>query len=62
MAKEDTPPKVWTPDQPIEDDDDETETQRRFRAERRLKYLHEEADKVSKKKPDEKEKKKSGLW
>ena len=56
MAKEVTPisdPKPWTPDQPLEDADDETEAQVRAKRAARLKHLEE-----SYAKPPETEKKK----
>jgi len=50
-------PKPWSPDQPLEDADDEAETQRRARAEARLNHLRggyekppEPGDKKKKKK------------
>jgi hypothetical protein len=52
MPKEETKkeePKEWTPDQPLPDSEDETEVQRRHAAQRRLKYLDEQADAASKK-------------
>lgn len=52
MAKEEPKkdePKEWTPDQPLPDADDETEVQRRHAAQRRLKYLDEQAEAASKK-------------
>lgn len=63
MAKEkeekdkDDKPVEWTPDQPIPDEDGETEAQRRHQLSRRMKYLDEQAEKSSKKKPDGKERK-----
>jgi hypothetical protein len=58
MAKkaDEEEPKEWTPDQPIPDDEGETVVQQKFMIERRLKHLHEEADKKAKNPP----KKKSG--
>jgi hypothetical protein len=51
-------PKPWTPDQPLEDPDDEEQTQRRARANARLAHLQE-----SYSKPPEKDgKKKKKLW
>jgi hypothetical protein len=47
--KPNDPPKEWTPDQPLEDADDEAEVQRRHRAQRRMKYLDEQAEASSKK-------------
>jgi hypothetical protein len=44
MAKEPTPiseSKPWTPDQPLEDADDETEAQVRAKRAARLKHLEE---------------------
>ena len=51
-------PKPWTPDQPLEDDDDEKETQRRARAEARLNHLRTGYEKPAE--PSDKKKKK--LW
>ena len=58
-------PAEWTPDQPIPDEDGETEAQRRHMLSRRLKYLD---DPDSFKKPKEKkgdpkaEPKKDNVW
>ena len=64
--KEKEEPKAeWTPDQPIPDEDGETEAQRRHMLSRRLKYLD---DPDSYKKPKEKkgdpkaEPKKDNVW
>lgn len=46
--------KDWTPDQPMPDPEDETEVQRRHQAQRRLKYLDEQAEKTGKGKKEEK--------
>jgi hypothetical protein len=51
-------PKPWTPDQPLDDEDDEKETQRRARAEARLNHLKTSYEKP----PDEPGKKKKKLW
>jgi hypothetical protein len=40
----------WTADQPIPDEDGEDAAQKKFMIERRVKHLHEEADKQTKKK------------
>lgn len=50
----------WTPDKPLADDDDETETQRRAQAEARKAYLISQYAKEPEKKKSDK--KKSGLW
>ena len=47
-------PKPWTPDQPLEDADDEAEAQVRARRSARLKYLEEQVSK-----PPAKDKKKT---
>ena len=39
MAEKKDEPKPWTPDQPLEDEDDEKETQRKARALARLEHL-----------------------
>jgi hypothetical protein len=51
MAKkeEEDDPKEWPPDQPIPDNDGEDTAQKRFMLERRVKHLHDEADKKGKK-------------
>jgi len=54
MAKEETPPKEWTPDQPLEDADDEKEVQRRARANARLRHLEEGLTKPPEKKGERK--------
>lgn len=54
MAKKDEE-KEWTPDQPLEDEEDEAEVQRRARATARLNHLTEQIQKPKKKK-DEPEK------
>ena len=63
--KKEEPKAEWTPDQPIPDEDGETEAQRRHMLSRRLKYLD---DPDSYKKPKEKkgdpkaEPKKDNVW
>ena len=59
--KPDDQPKPWTPDQPLEDAEDEAETQRRARATARLNHLTKtlETPADPKKKKDGK---KSSLW
>lgn len=42
-------PKEWSPDQPLPDADDEAEVQRRHAAQRRMKYLDEQAETAGKK-------------
>lgn len=59
MAKDDKPddkPKPWTPADPLEDEEDEKEVQRRARANVRLKHLETEMGKPA---PDDKKKKRS---
>ena len=63
MAKAEPEPKPelkeWTPDQPLPDEEDENEVQRRHAAQRRLKYLDEQADKKTKPgKPEKPERRK----
>lgn len=41
-------PKEWTPDQPLPDEDDENEVQRRHQANQRLEFLQTQADKKKK--------------
>lgn len=53
-------PKAWTPDQPLEDPDDETEAQVRAKRAARLKHLEESYTKPSE--PDPKKKKKAFSW
>jgi hypothetical protein len=57
LVKDDDKPKAWTPDQPLEDEEDEKETQRKARAEARLNHLRTGFEK-----PPEPEKKKKKLW
>jgi hypothetical protein len=62
MAKKDDEkddPKPWTPDQPLEDPDDEAETQRKARAVARLEHLRKGYEVPEGKKKGEK---KSSLW
>jgi len=54
---EDDEPKEWTPDQPIPDEDGETEAQRRHMLNRRIAYLDEQADSKKKKTGKDKERK-----
>jgi hypothetical protein len=44
-ADDDNKPKEWTPDQPLEDEEDEKEVQRRARANARLNHLTEQITK-----------------
>ena len=59
MAKSDDP-KPWDPSQPLEDEEDEKEVQRRARATARLDFVREELSK--KKKSGGSPDKKSSLW
>jgi hypothetical protein len=52
-------PKPWTPDQPLEDEEDEKETQRKARATARLNHLTKTYETPV---DDGKKKKKSSLW
>lgn len=59
MPKDEKPePKPWTPDQPLEDEEDEKETQRKARATARLNHLQKSYEAP----PDEPGKKKKKLW
>lgn len=49
--------KPWTPDQPLEDEEDERETQRRARATARLNHVVKSLET-----PAEPDKKKKKLW
>lgn len=60
--KEEDDPKPWTPDQPLDDEEDEAEVQRRARATLRLNHLTEEMTKPPKKKGEPDPKKKHSLW
>jgi hypothetical protein len=55
-------PEPWTPDKPLPDEEDETQTQRRFMAERRLKFLHDQAEEPEGKKKKKKDGDKPKLW
>jgi hypothetical protein len=59
--EKDDAPVEWTPDQPIPDEEGETEAQRRVMLGRRVAFLNEQAD-GKKKKDDKKEKKAGSGW
>ena len=54
MAKEEKEEKPWTPDQPLPDEEDEKEVNRRARANARLRYIEESVSKPPKKKGERK--------
>jgi len=60
MAKDDPKkddPKPWTPADPLEDEEDEKEVQRRARANARLRFLEDSVSKPADPKKDKKERK-----
>jgi len=62
MAKEPTPisdPKPWTPDQPLDDADDETEAQVRAKRAARQRHLEKQYETPVE---DDKKKKKKFAW
>lgn len=60
LVKDDDKPKPWTPDQPLEDEEDEKETQRKARATARLNHLQKTYETPAE--PDGDKKKKKKLW